>query len=81
MSPKHIVCAFAESASGPGWANSPIWFVTRDGNGKLAIECLQPAEQTAEMRTLYTVSSAAHACMTRAVERLFEKKGNLGRMR
>lgn len=74
MRSKHIVCAFAEPSFGPGWANAPIWFVTRNGNGNLTLECLQPAEQTAEMQTLYKVSAAAHSAMTSAVERSFAKK-------
>src|SRR5438552_91090 len=41
-----IVTAYAESAAGPGWANSPIWVIVRRRDGNLRMECLQPDEQT-----------------------------------
>lgn len=69
MSKKYIITAFAESAAGPGWANSPVWVVVKDGNGQIGLECIQPSEQTAEIATLYSVSSAAHWSMTRAVRK------------
>lgn len=62
-----VVTAFAERASGPGWANSPIWVIVRDLNGNLRQECLQPEEQTAEMAVLFRLSEAAHEAMTSAV--------------
>lgn len=63
-----VVTAYAETASGPGWSNAPIWVITRDSNNVLHQECLQPDEQTPEMAALYAVSSAAHASMVRLVE-------------
>lgn len=65
----HVVTAFAEPAAGPGWANSPVWVIVRGQDGALRQECLQPEEQSAAMRALYTVSAAAQAAMTREVER------------
>lgn len=64
-----ILTAFAEPASGPGWSNTPVWYVLRDEHGKLTLECLQPEDQTPEMVNLYDVSRAAHTAMTRAVKR------------
>lgn len=69
---EHVVCAFAEHATGPGWANQPIWVIIQDGDGKLRRECLQPEEQTPEMRTLFNVSVAANGAMTAAVRRKLE---------
>jgi hypothetical protein len=69
-----IITAFAESASGPGWANYPIWVVVRDSFGDIREECIQMDEQTYKMLYLYDVSSAAHKSMTSAVNSLF--KGN-----
>ena len=76
----HVVTAFAESASGPGWANSPVWLVVRSQlDGTVRVECLQPDEQSAEMRLLYPVCAAANSAMTDAVTRLLrssrKKKG------
>ena len=64
-----IVTAWAESASGPGWANQPVWVLVRERCGKLRIECLQPDEQSRDIHTLYRVSSAAHGAMVTAVQR------------
>lgn len=64
-----IVTAYAESARGPGWDNTPIWVVWREAGGRLHHDCLQPVEQTDEMRVLYEVSAAAHAAMLAAVSR------------
>lgn len=65
----HIICAYAEHASGPGWSNTPIWVIVRDArDGSLRQECIQPDEQTAEMYTLYPVSAAAHGSMTSVVK-------------
>lgn len=62
-----IVTAWAESASGPGWANQPVWVLVRERCGKLRIECLQPDEQSRDIHTLYRVSSSAHDAMVAAV--------------
>lgn len=65
---EYVVTAFAEPASGPGWANALIKVVIGDRNGELRIEYIQPEDQTAEMHFLYGVSAAAHSAMTKAVE-------------
>lgn len=64
---RQIITAFAESAAGPGWANSPIWVIEQDEAGVLHKECIQPSKQNHEMATLYAVSQAAHLAMLRAV--------------
>ncbi len=63
-----VVTAWAEYVAGPGWANAPVWVIVCDINGRLREECIQPDEQTAEIRALFAVSAAAAASMTRAVE-------------
>ena len=63
-----IVTAYAESAHGPGWSNTPVWVIVRNGDGVFRQECLQPEEQTADMRILFRVSESAHRCMTAAVQ-------------
>ena len=70
----HIVTAYAESASGPGWANAPVWVVVKDIDGKLRIECLQPNEQSAEIYSLYEISQATHSAMVSAVKSLPKRR-------
>jgi hypothetical protein len=62
-----VVTAFAERASGPGWANTPIWVIVQNGDGILRRECIQPEHRTAAMAWLYDSSEAAHKAMTGAV--------------
>lgn len=71
---EYIETAYAQHAAGPGWANAPLWIVITDGaTGKTRKACLQPEEQTPEMRTLYSFSALAHASMLSAVERVSVK--------
>lgn len=69
-----IVTAFAERASGPGWSNMPIWVIVRGVNQSLREECIQPADQTAGMHTLFDVSNAAHQAMKSAVESMVRNR-------
>jgi len=65
-----VITAFAESASGPGWGNSPIRVIEyHPQQGKYTERFIQPTEQTEEMRMLYGVCQAAHLAMTAAVRR------------
>ena len=66
---KVVVTAYASPAAGPGWANSPLWVILRDGDGHITEECVQPDEQTAEQQILYRISAAIHRDMVRAEER------------
>lgn len=65
-----VVAAFAEPASGPGWANTPLWLIIQEGDGKLRRECLQPDEQSEGMRLLYATAAAVHGALVREVETL-----------
>jgi hypothetical protein len=62
-----IVCAYAERAAGPGWANSPLWVIVRNEDGKLRQEVLQPDEQSREVVALYSISEAVHHAMLYAL--------------
>ena len=71
---EYIVTAYARAASGPGWVNYPLWVVVAsNATGKMREACLQPHEQTEEMRMLYAFSALATAKMTAAVERIASK--------
>ncbi len=52
-----VVTAYAQPAAGPGWANSPVYVIMEGEDRKLYQECIQPDEQTKEMRILYRLSS------------------------
>jgi len=69
-----VVCAFAERAAGPGFANSPIWVVIQSNNGVLRKECLQPNDQSNEMLVLYNISAEVHGLM-QALARTAMKPG------
>lgn len=61
---EYVVTAYAERASGPGWANQPIWVIIRDRTTSQMREwCIQPEDQTEEMMTLYPFSEIAHRNM------------------
>lgn len=64
---EHILAAWAESASGPGWANQPLWVLVIDGDKRPRVECIQPGDQTQQMALLYSLSQAAHLAMTNVV--------------
>lgn len=73
---EHVVVAWAENASGPGWANRLVWVLLRDGNGKLRLEDIQREEMSYRMSVLLDVNSASTQAMTTAVTKL-ERYGNL----
>ena len=64
---KRIICVYAESVSGPGWANQPLMVIERDDNGKLSERFIQPEQQGADARKLYAIAEAVHLAMLRAV--------------
>jgi hypothetical protein len=64
----HVVTAFAQRASGPGWSNTPLWVIIQDGDGKLRRECLQPDEQSHTMMLLYNLSNSLNSQLTAEVE-------------
>lgn len=51
-----VVTAFAEPACGPGWSNSPVWVICRNCDGSFYMECIQPEDQTRDMRLLYRIT-------------------------
>ena len=67
-----IITAYAERASGPGWANRPVWVIIEDRvTAKMRAECLQPDEQSEAVTLLYDVAESAHLALTAAVKRQF----------
>jgi len=67
-----VITAYAESAAGPGWANTPIWVILKSREGLVHIECLQPDMQTRDMHILYDISQPAHLAMSNAVRDLID---------
>ena len=70
----HILTAFPTYESGPGWSNSLIRIIAII-DGEQREVCLQPDEQTPEMKHLFALCAAANVAMTRAVERAMRKDG------
>lgn len=71
---EYVLAVVPEFASGPGWSNAPlsVHIVTRDW--KLRTVCIQPYEQTPEMRAMFAAGCAMcnalrHAVPTRVVRR------------
>ena len=62
-----IVTAWAEYVSGPGWSNQLVWVVIRTPDG-FREDCIQPEDQTPEMKWLFSISSAANRSMVAAVK-------------
>ena len=71
-----IAAAVAERCAGPGWSNTPVIVYYYDRQ-ELHCEYLQPEEQSAEMRALFSVCAEANAAMTSAVESLLYKNPSL----
>lgn len=69
----HIIAVVAQPASGPGWANTPLWIILQDGNNHLRRVCLQPEEQSDGLRMLYATAAAVHVALVREVEALTRK--------
>lgn len=67
-----VVIAWADKCYGPGWSNNPVWLIVRDTNGKLEQLCLQPEEQTKEIRILFSTNYESSATMTEIIANLVE---------
>lgn len=63
-----IRAAWCERASGPGWSNRIVWVLVQSPT-RIRVECLQPDEQTEDMRLLFDVAEAAHTGLRGAVAR------------
>lgn len=62
-----ILSVRPERCYGSGWTNTPIWVIIKDINGDIREECLQPDEQTRDMRLLFDVLLTAHNAMINAL--------------
>ncbi len=71
---ERVITAYAERASGPGWANAPIWVIIRNVDGSLRQTAIQPDGQTAAMQHLYGVSEQAHLGMTSEARMKLERR-------
>lgn len=64
-----IITAYAQPSAGPVWANTPIWLIVKNGDGKLREERIQPDEQTDGMMRLYAICSVAHGTLMKEIEK------------
>ena len=57
-----ILTGYALPANGPGWSNSPFWVIVRNRQtGLIKEECLQPEQQSPELRDWYVALAAVQA--------------------
>lgn len=67
----HIVGAWAEAPSGPGWSNRLVWVCIRSAwDGSHRVEALQPEEQSEEILSAFGVLLASSSLLLGAVRRL-----------
>ena len=71
---EYIVTAWPELASGPGWANSPVWVIVSNSSGKMRQEVLQPDEFSYDMHVLFKPALAAHESFLHAVKELIANR-------
>jgi hypothetical protein len=65
---EHIIAVVPAFAAGPGWSNQPLWvYIEQSATKKLRTECIQPDEQTPEMRALFAPGAAMAAALVRSV--------------
>lgn len=70
-----IIAVVPEFAHGPGWTNSPLWvYIAGNGLKSLRTVCIQPEQQTAEMRTLFAPGAAMAAALVGTI-RIHQLKG------
>lgn len=67
--------AWAESASGPGWANTIVWVSIYDATtGKTRLEDIQPDERSLWMSHIFPLCLAASSALNAAVIEMTVKK-------
>lgn len=64
---ERVVAVVPEDCAGPGWSNSVVWVYIRDYLGNTRSECLQIADQTPEMLTLFEHGAIMHRALVGAV--------------
>jgi hypothetical protein len=64
---ERVVAVVPENCAGGGWSNSVVWVHISDHLGNIRTECLQPDEQTPEMRTLFDAGAMMHQALVKAV--------------
>lgn len=70
-----IQTAWAQHCKGHGWVNDVIWvLVQRQGTNELRIECVQPEDQTEEMRVLAGISEVCSDSMAQTVIGLMSRR-------
>ena len=69
-----IVCCYAQPVHGPGWSNTPLWVIIRDGDGFLREECLQPRDQGPDVRRIYGIAAEVHEAMLSAVGKVVSRR-------
>ena len=65
---ENIIAVVPAFAAGPGWSNQPLWvYIEQSATKTLRTECIQPEEQSPEMRALFAPGAAMAAALVRCV--------------
>lgn len=65
---ERIIAVVPEICAGPGWSNQPVWVYIQDSqHSRLRTACLQPEQQTREMRQLFGLGALLHTQLVAAV--------------
>lgn len=73
---EHIITAWPEYCSGPGWSNALIWVLIRNRqDNSLRQEAIQPQDRTRGMCTLFDVCASAHSALLAEVVEMVAKRG------
>lgn len=69
-----VVTAWAESATGPGWANRIVWVLRRDAHGVLWIDSVQPDEQGVLLQALHGAAASMARTVTDEARRVLRER-------
>lgn len=67
-----VMAAWAELASGPGWANHPLWVLVRYADGRYDLKCMQPEDHSPTVAALYAIGANVHQQLTAEATRWLE---------
>ena len=70
MKRETLITAWARPAMGPGWSNTPIWYLVKvdDEHGShLEERCLQPDQQNKKLAILYPIAATVDNVLMDAV--------------
>lgn len=73
---ERIIAVVPEYCAGPGWSNTPMWvYIVNHQSKQFRQECIQPDEQTSEMKALFEVGEVtSRSLITLATRQLMKRE-------